>query len=310
MRVYKIADIINGEIRLTRDGEYRRGFYEKILTNLKQYPPVENLNPDFVWTFKHEKLPSIIRKNESLEQPIPMNIGESLLIFFRNGLFTSESLPKSEMDLEEIILRVRKHVYDEAADWAALKWNIEKETFKIIKVADVVGREIRYTREGEFGFRQVILFNTLYVEEETNPDTAWKLPVRNTWFEIPPVGRISDSLEQPISLGEYPIIFFHNSFFMPERPLTNAKEVEEMLSRVKKYDYSGGQDLSVLNGYAEPKNIPVELNSVEILQRILSTLGDMKRDINDLRCKTNDIRDYSTKDVISILQEISSKLDK
>jgi HNH endonuclease len=128
MKVYKIADIVEGEVTLTEKGKSRPMNFGNILTNLA---PAENPNLDFIWKLEMEigrgpgarliqiDLPPLISMTDLLEQPL--FIAKFQLVFFRNRLFMPERPPKSATDSEEIILRVRKAVYDEDAEIVSLR---------------------------------------------------------------------------------------------------------------------------------------------------------------------------------------------
>ena len=123
MKIYKVADIVEGEIALTERGKSRSPHPAAVLTNLE---PVENPNSDFIWVLELEvgegasarnvklDLPPLISNSDSLDQPI--FIGNSPLVFFRNRLFMSERLPKNEAEREEVVLRTKKAVYGEEAE--------------------------------------------------------------------------------------------------------------------------------------------------------------------------------------------------
>lgn len=128
MKVFKVADIVGGEITFSGQGKSRAGDVAVILTNIE---PAKEPNVDFTWKmeieirkgpetrFIHLDLPHVISMSDSLDTPL--FIGNYKLVFFRDQLFMSERVPKTPTEREEIALRVKKAVYDGASDLAGLR---------------------------------------------------------------------------------------------------------------------------------------------------------------------------------------------
>jgi len=128
MKVYKIADIINGEVVFCSARGWRPVDLAAILTDLK---PVNEPRPDSVWQMEIDvgrgptarlvmlDLPQFLSVNDSLDNPL--FLANNRLVFYRDRLFISERVPKSAAEDDEIILRTKKLIYDEQADLANLK---------------------------------------------------------------------------------------------------------------------------------------------------------------------------------------------
>jgi hypothetical protein len=127
VKVYKVADIINNEVVLCVNGP-RAGDVTALLTSMES---VANPKPNSAWkleitisdgsrTVNHLlDLRSQISETDSLQEPL--FLAKEQLIFFRDRLFMPDRVPKSDAEREEIVLRTKKLVYDEAADLASLK---------------------------------------------------------------------------------------------------------------------------------------------------------------------------------------------
>src|SRR5438309_2147909 len=128
MKVFKIADIVEGEITFCTGGRFKSGDIAAMLTNLD---PAEPLNTNFAWKLELEigvgpsarlikiDLPPLISTSDPLNDPLPL--ASHKLVFFRDRLFMPERLPKSASEREEIALRVKKAVYEEDAEIVSLK---------------------------------------------------------------------------------------------------------------------------------------------------------------------------------------------
>jgi hypothetical protein len=128
MKVYKVADIVNNEIAFCAGRGYKPGDVAAILSNLKA---VNDPRPDSAWQVGIEirqghtprlvmlNLPPVLSVNDSLDSPL--FLAANRLVFYRDRLFMPERVPKSVAEREEIVLRVKKLVYDEQADLASLK---------------------------------------------------------------------------------------------------------------------------------------------------------------------------------------------
>lgn len=128
MKVYKIADIINNVIVFCAARGWKPGDIRLILTSLEQ---VNDPRPDPPWQMEIEigkgstarlvklDLPPLLSVNDSLDSPL--FLADSRLVFYRDRLLMPERAPKSAAEREEILLRTKKLVYDEQADFASLK---------------------------------------------------------------------------------------------------------------------------------------------------------------------------------------------
>ena len=128
MKVFKVADIVDGEITFSGHGKSRSPEVAAILTNIE---PAREPNADFTWTVRIEigqgaaarsvllDLPHVISVSDSVDTPL--FIGNCRLVFFRDQLFMPERAPKNATEREEIVLRVKKAVYDEQTDLASLR---------------------------------------------------------------------------------------------------------------------------------------------------------------------------------------------
>lgn len=128
MRVFKVADIVSGEITFSGQGKSWAQDVAAVLTNIE---PVKEPNVDFTWKLAIEigqgpaarslklDLAPAISMSDSLDAPL--FIGNCRLVFFRDQLFMPERAPKNATEREEIVLRVKKALYDEEADLASLR---------------------------------------------------------------------------------------------------------------------------------------------------------------------------------------------
>ena len=126
MRVYKVAEIVNGAIHHIKNSRFKPGDVAAELTELSGDP-----NPAFQWTFfltvgkgptlSELKLtvPCPISKDANLEKPVFLE--KTKIIYFRDRFFMPERLPATSSEQEEIELRARKIVYDENAELASLR---------------------------------------------------------------------------------------------------------------------------------------------------------------------------------------------
>jgi hypothetical protein len=128
MKVYKVADIVNNEIAFCAGRGYKPVKVVAILSNLKA---VNDPRPDSAWQVEIElgkepttrlvmlNVPPVLSVNDSLDSPL--FLAANRLVFYRDRLFMPERVPKSNAEREEIVLRVRKLVYDEQTDLATLR---------------------------------------------------------------------------------------------------------------------------------------------------------------------------------------------
>jgi hypothetical protein len=128
MKVYKAADVINGEVMLCGN---RPGDVASLLTKLEA---VANPKADSAWTLEitvdqgpeartlRLQLPAVLSESDSLDTPL--FLGGHQLMFFRNRLFSAERPAKTEQEREEITLRVKKAVYEEEANLLNLRASV------------------------------------------------------------------------------------------------------------------------------------------------------------------------------------------
>ena len=129
LKVYKVADIVDGEVLLCGPNQGpRRADILAFLTNLKAAA-----NPRSATNWQIEMtigvgsskrmvrldLPPVLSVNDSMETPL--FLGDGRVVFYRDQLFAPQRPPKTTAEREEIILRIRKFVYDEQAELASLK---------------------------------------------------------------------------------------------------------------------------------------------------------------------------------------------
>lgn len=128
MRIFKVADIVDGEITFSGQGKSRAPEVVAILTNIE---PAKEPNVDITWKVGigvgkgaaarsvQLDLPHCVSTSDSLDTPL--FIGNCSLVFFRDQLFMPERPPKNAPEREEIVLRVKKAVYDDEAGLASLR---------------------------------------------------------------------------------------------------------------------------------------------------------------------------------------------
>jgi HNH endonuclease len=131
MKVSKVADVINGEV-VHCCSEQKIGEFAGILTSLES---VAEPRPGSSWHLpiiidpgtKYSReltltLPPLIRVSDPLDNPL--FLGGHQLVFFLDRLFLAERPAKTNQEREEIILRVKKTVYEEEADVVNLKASV------------------------------------------------------------------------------------------------------------------------------------------------------------------------------------------
>ena len=128
MKVLKIADVINNLIMFCSGRGWKQGDIASLLT---QCEPVKHPNPNYGWQLEIEvgegdaarvvplDLPYLISFDDVLDRPLFLTGNK--LVFFQNRLFMPERPPRTDAEREEIVLRVKKMVYDEQAELVNLK---------------------------------------------------------------------------------------------------------------------------------------------------------------------------------------------
>ena len=128
LRVHKVADIINNAI------VYCKNPLMKIADIAGLFTSVDQVNPpheDFFWTMDIEidtppnnrfikiNLGCLISENSNLEIPIVLALRK--LFYFESKLFASERPLITDLENEEVNLRIKKLHYEEAIEIANLK---------------------------------------------------------------------------------------------------------------------------------------------------------------------------------------------
>jgi hypothetical protein len=132
INVYKVADIIDGVVVVSGSQRYRGGDAAALLTYL-QPPP--DADPASAWKLELEiggdsqqieiDLAPILSKSYSGAAPLFIFNTEqnklTPLIYFRNRLFMSERPATRAADQEEVVLRIKKAIYDEETELSSLR---------------------------------------------------------------------------------------------------------------------------------------------------------------------------------------------
>lgn len=141
IRVQKIADIIDGVVVFSGDPRgaaglgNRRSRHPDLIAILTSLQPPPDPRPETAWRFEiiigsgpGERLvpidlPPILRISYTGEAPIflPEDKPTTPLAYFRDRLFMSERLPLRGSERDEIVLRIKKIVYDEEAELSSLR---------------------------------------------------------------------------------------------------------------------------------------------------------------------------------------------
>jgi len=128
MKVYTVADIINNVVEFRAARGWQPGDVAAILTNCK---PANEPRPNSTWQMECKiklingntktimlDLKPLLSVNDSLESPLFL---DDRLVFYRDQLFLPERPPRNATDREEIVLRVKKAIYNEEAELASLR---------------------------------------------------------------------------------------------------------------------------------------------------------------------------------------------
>ena len=125
IRVYTVAEIIEGKVIYRSNPKFRVGDVAATLVNLT---PVDNPLPGCIWTIKIPvgirvitiELPPMIPKY--LLSDVPLLLTDvARVVYFRDRLFMPERVPVTALEREEVILRVKKATYDEEMELASLR---------------------------------------------------------------------------------------------------------------------------------------------------------------------------------------------
>jgi hypothetical protein len=135
IKVYKVADIIDGEVVFSGTRMFRQGDLAAVLTNL--YPLTDPL-PESGWQMEliigdkrsKRKIKIDLRPilSRSYSGATPLFIENDALenkftpvIYFRDRLFMSERPAVRDSERAEVVLRVKKIIYDEEAELSSLR---------------------------------------------------------------------------------------------------------------------------------------------------------------------------------------------
>ena len=133
IKVHKVAEIIDGVVVCSGMRRSRAGDVAAVLTNLQPHP---DANPAAAWTFEltvgegpeiskstfHPccRYHTLTMHHFFIYNNAPDN-KITTLIYFRNRLFMSERPALRESDKDEVVLRIKKAVYDEETELSSLR---------------------------------------------------------------------------------------------------------------------------------------------------------------------------------------------
>jgi hypothetical protein len=134
-RVYKVADVIDGEVVLSGTRRFREGDLAAVLTNLQ--PPTD-ANVESSWRMEliigegigerriQIDLPPILTRSYTGNNPVFIwnNATENRLtplVYFRDRIFMCERPAFRDFEQAEVVLRIKKAIYDEQAELASLR---------------------------------------------------------------------------------------------------------------------------------------------------------------------------------------------
>ena len=135
IKVYKVADIIDGEVVFSGTRRFHEGDLAAVLTNI--CAPADPI-PESAWKMElvigegpaarriQIDIAPILSKSYSDASPIfiPNNAPENKLtplIYFRDRLFMSERPAVRDSERAEVVLRIKKAIYDEEAELSSLR---------------------------------------------------------------------------------------------------------------------------------------------------------------------------------------------
>lgn len=128
MRVNKVADVVDDRLLPVEKGPVKVADLAAILTSLDEANEADHR---FRWNFRIQigqgtaardieiELPSLIAQNDDLSTPL--FLADERLVYFRDCLFMPERQPRNESEREEIVLRVKKAVYEDESELATLR---------------------------------------------------------------------------------------------------------------------------------------------------------------------------------------------
>ncbi len=130
MKIYKVGEVVEKHVSFCKNPRFHANDLAAIITNLEMpagSPPAE------AWTFDLEtgegwakrtlriEIPPLFSKPSNLEAPFFLTTERYCIVYFCDRLFMPERVPLTESEREEVILRVKKAVYDEDAEISALR---------------------------------------------------------------------------------------------------------------------------------------------------------------------------------------------
>jgi hypothetical protein len=137
---------------------------------------------------------------------------------------------------------------------------------KVCKVGEIVKGVIYLVHNRGVDLPRIL--SNMKPAQEARPEAAWKVPItlgtgpseREVLLNLPPVISTFDSLDHPLFLADYKIVFFRDRLFVPERPPRDAEEREEIALRVKKAIYDEEADIKNLKAAVANLEAAIEYN--------------------------------------------------
>jgi hypothetical protein len=126
LRVTKIADIVESELLPAA-----KRATDNLLRVLMNVPGAADPNTEIQWRIRVSigegaaareitiDLPHLISRSDCIDQPLLL--ADGTIVYFRDQLYLAERRPKNAAEREEIVLRVKKAVYDGEAELASLR---------------------------------------------------------------------------------------------------------------------------------------------------------------------------------------------
>ncbi|HEV2548403.1 MAG TPA: HNH endonuclease [Stellaceae bacterium] len=128
IRVYKVGEVVGGKVVFQTNQKFRAGDLAAVLTNLREVDdPLRH-----TWTFDlvvgagpaartvQIDLPPFLPRSQH-EAPFFPPEASGRIVYFHDRLFMPERSPSNTVEQEEVILRVKKAVYEEEAELSSLR---------------------------------------------------------------------------------------------------------------------------------------------------------------------------------------------
>jgi Cdc6-like AAA superfamily ATPase len=120
MKVYKIADLVDGVLKFRDDFPY----FKEVVEMLRDFPPAADVPPGTAWKspgttweiagkFGYTVWRSV-SVSDAVQEPVSFPVRQ--LVFYRNQLFVAENLPKTAGECSEIAIEVKKRVHGETSE--------------------------------------------------------------------------------------------------------------------------------------------------------------------------------------------------